>query len=218
VNSVDSGCLRYLCHIVAGSTEEIEDLKEAYIETGGSIEGIISHIPHSNYSDESRFVKIINGLIAKGELEPSATWKKGLKDTKGQAARKKEGEKEEAEAENMARELGVWDEFYGNGKEGKRRGKGKGKKDEGGGDDGEEALKALIQGKQKKLGGFLDNLAAKYGAEDEGSKPKGKKRGRAAAAPEIDEEEFARIQAGLKKSKMEASGSSSSRSKAKKSR
>ncbi|KIJ44412.1 hypothetical protein M422DRAFT_779483 [Sphaerobolus stellatus SS14] len=190
-----------------GSDEEIEDLKAAYAETEGDIEGIISHIPHSNYTDEARFVEIIKGLIEAGELESTAAWKKGLKDAKGRATRKKKGEKEAKEAEEAAKELGVWDEFYGSGKEGNRKtkGKGKGKKDDG--DDGEDALKALIQARGKqRLDGFMDSLAAKYGAAEEGPS-KGKKRGRGAAAaeepPEIDEEEFQRIQSGLKKRKSE---------------
>ena len=176
----------------SGSEEELADLRVAYLETGGSIDEIISHIPHSNYTDESRFVRAINGLIAKGDLEALPAWKKGLKDVKGRASRSRKGEKEAQEAEGMAKELGVWDEFYGNGKEGKRRGKGKGKSSgNGDGDiDGEAALKALIQSRQKKLGGFFDGLAAKYGEQEE-SKSRGKKR---APEPDIDEEEFARIQ------------------------
>ena len=96
----------------------------------------------------------------------------------------------------MAKELGVWDEFYGSGNEGKRRGKGKGKSTDAreGDVDGEAALKALIQSRQKKLGGFFEGLAAKYGDPQE-SKSRGKKR---AADPDIDEEEFARIQQKLK--------------------
>lgn len=169
-------------------------MKTAYLETDGSIDKIILHIPHSNYTDEPRFVELINGLIAKGDLNALPAWITGLRDAKGRASRKRKGEKEAQEAEGMAKELGVWDEFYGSGKEGKRRGKGKGKNtnDEEGGVDGEAGLKALIQSRQKKLGGIFDGLAAKYGAQDE-SKSRGKKRA-AAAEPDIDEEEFARIQ------------------------
>ena len=178
--------------MLQGSAEELTDLRTAYIETKGSIDEIISHIPHSNYADEPRLVEAINGLIAKGDLETLPAWRKGLKDAKGRTSRKRKGEKEAKEAEGMAKELGVWDEFYGSGKEGRRRGKGKGKDADGGegSADGEAALKALIQNRQKKLGGFFDGLAAKYGPQDE-SKSKGKKR---AAEPDIDEEEFTKIQ------------------------
>jgi DnaJ homolog subfamily C member 9 len=189
-----------------GSEEELADLKTAYLETSGSVDEIISHIPHSNYSDEHRFVEAINGLITKGSLEALPAWTKGLKDAKGRASRKRKGEQEAQEAEGMAKELGVWDEFYGNGKEGKRRGKGKGKNtnDGEGAADGEAALKALIQSRQKKLGGIFDGLAAKYGTQDE-SKSRGKKR--AAAEPDIDEEEFTRIQQKLNQSSTKRSKS-----------
>jgi DnaJ family protein C protein 9 len=117
---------------------------------------------------------------------------------KARATRKKKGEKEAKEAEGMAKELGVWDEFYGSGKEGKRRGKGKEKKKDDGEEDadGEAALKALIQGRQKKMGGFFDSLAAKYATEPEAKgKGKGKKRARSPQEePDIDDDEFARIQ------------------------
>lgn len=167
------------------------------------MERIIDHIPHSNYTDESRFIDIINGLIENGELESLPAWKGGLQDTKAQAARKKKGEAEAKEAESMAKELGVWDEFYGSGKEGGRRGKGKGKgrgsKDPAAedADGGEEALKAIIQSRQKKLGGFLESLEAKYGGKSQGK--------RRAAEPDMDEEEFTRIQNGLKKGKPNSS-------------
>jgi DnaJ homolog subfamily C member 9 len=182
--------------VPSGSQDELVDLRTAYVETDGSIEEIMSHIPHSNHTDEPRFVEAINELIAKGDLEALPVWKRALKDAKGRAARKRKGEKEAKEAEGMAKDLGVWDEFYGSGKDGRRIGKGKGKHpDNGEGSaDGEAALKALIQNRQKKLGGFFDGLAAKYGAQDE-PKSRGKKR---AAEPEIDEEEFARLQQTLK--------------------
>ncbi|KAF8502563.1 DnaJ-domain-containing protein, partial [Hysterangium stoloniferum] len=191
--SVTRGKLDEMKKAYQGSDEELSDLRAAYLETNGSIDDIMAHIPHSTYMDETRFVEIINDLIAKGELASLRAWTKGLKDKKGREARKKKGEKEAKEAESMAKELGVWDEFYGTGKEGKRRGKGKGKgkgkkgEEDEDGDDDEAALKALIQGRQKKLGGFLDSLATKYGAADE----RGKKR---EAEPQIDDEEFARIQ------------------------
>ena len=89
----------------------------------------------------------------------------------------------------MAKELGVWDEFYGSGNEGKRRGKGTGKSADAR-EGGKAALKALIQSRQKKLGGFFEGLAAKYG-EPQDPKSRGKKR---AADPDMNEDEFARIQ------------------------
>ncbi|KAF8323170.1 DnaJ-domain-containing protein, partial [Clavulina sp. PMI_390] len=36
-----------------GSQEEIDDVRSAYIESSGSLTSILSHIPHTTYSDES---------------------------------------------------------------------------------------------------------------------------------------------------------------------
>ena len=109
-------------------------------------------------------------------------------------------------AEEMAKEIGVWDEFYGSGKTGKRKAKGAcGKKADDGAEDDVSGLQALIQSRQKARMGALDALAEKYAAPQ----PKGKKRAAeggpaskrkktAAAEPDIDEEEFQRVQAGMK--------------------
>lgn len=85
----------------------------------------------------------------------------------------------------MAEELGVWDEFYGSGKEGKRKAKKNQDKDKEQEDDGEAVLKALIQKRQKKLDGFLDNLAEKYGAMEENPK-KSKKRNVETELPTVE--------------------------------
>jgi len=75
--------------------------------------------------------------------------------------------------------LGIWDEFYGSGKVGARKGKGKQRADAE--EEDVSALQALILQRQKARSGFLDNLAAKYMDMDEkeglGKKgAKGKKR------------------------------------------
>ncbi|EAU88553.2 DnaJ domain-containing protein [Coprinopsis cinerea okayama7 len=222
-----------------GSAEEIEDLKNAYNEVGGSIAEIMSHIPHSTYEDEARFVLTISSLIVKGELESTPEWQKSVKDEKAKLARKKEGEREAKEAEKLAKELGVWDEFFGDGKPTKRHKKDKDK----GGDEEEDvsALQALILKKREKnMDSFFDGLAAKYGAAPTRGKGKGKKRAnpddedaeeldipskkksRSAVPPppEISEEEFAKLQAkvvGDKKSKG-ASSKPNSKSKSGKAR
>ncbi|KAG6877709.1 hypothetical protein C0993_004804 [Termitomyces sp. T159_Od127] len=167
-----------------GSNEEIDDLAAAYTSTGGSIGEIMNHIPHSTHEDEARFITIISDLIAKGTLPMLDTWRKSVKDEKAKLVRRKQSEKEAKEAEQLAKELGVWDEFYGSGKKGKRKTEGKGKKqkDE---KDGEEedhsALQALILKKrQKNMDSFFDGLAAKY-AEPTSKTRGGKKRGRVAS-------------------------------------
>lgn len=201
----------------------------------------MTHIPHSTHQDEARFVVTISDLIAKGELAATATWNKSSKDEKAKLVRKKAADKEAGEAEELAKELGVWDEFYGSGKEGPRKGKGKkskGKKAEGegeggGGEEDEEedhsALQALILKKRQNAGSFLDNLAAKYA--DPQPRAKGKRKKDAAASGEadespkkrrhdaepdsgdIDDEEFAKIQRKLFKDKGVEDGKSTGKQK-----
>ena len=218
-----------------GSQEEKDDIKDAYEDGQGDIEHIMAHIPFSTYGDEPRIISIVQSLIEAKEISSTPTWKKQLKDEKAKKVRKKRGEVEAAEAEAAAKELGVWDEFYGSGQKGKRKGKAPTKHKEG--EDG--ALKALIQKRQTTRGSFLDNLAAKYGAmeDDEemdmgegqkkkkgAAKGKGKKRTRPEEdekdvempsrskrkkTPELDDEEFERIQARLVAQK-EANGTAKS--------
>lgn len=190
-----------------GSPEEIEDLKKAYLDTKGSIGEIMTHIPHSTTEDEPRFIVEITKLIEQGDLPKMKEWQKSIKDEKARLVRQKESQKEAAEAEVLAKELGVWDEFYGDGKARKR----KGKETKAGEDDGEEAatLKALITRKKEigaqAMASFFDNLEAKY-AGGAGRKGKGKKRGhpevegdngpstKKARAEDIPDDEWAKIQ------------------------
>ncbi|KAJ3827932.1 hypothetical protein F5878DRAFT_655296 [Lentinula raphanica] len=162
-----------------GSSEEVSDLKAAYTETGGSIGDIMTFIPHSTHEDEARFVVILSNLISNGELASLPKWESSIKDEKAKLVRQKQGQKEAKEAEQLAKELGVWDEFYGSGKTGKRKGKGKDKEGEGEGEGEEDvsALQALIlKKKQKNTDSFFDSLAAKYAEPAGKAKGKGKKR------------------------------------------
>jgi DnaJ family protein C protein 9 len=214
------------------SAEELEDLKAAYIETGGSIEEIVNYIPHSTHDDEARFIIAISGIVASGDLPKLAEWEKGTKDEKARLVRKKQADKEAGEAEELARELGVWEEFYGSGKMGARKAKAKGaaKKATEDEDEDEEdvsALQALILKKQKDRGSFFDNLAAKYAEPEPKSKGKAKRKGRATEdeepdesprkkrrsapdPPDLNDEEFEKLQkklfGGKDKSSDEASG------------
>ena len=167
----------------------------------------MSHIPHSTFDDEPRFIVLISKLVKDGELPVKRTWEKSIKDEKAKLVRKKQSEKEATEAEELAKELGVWDEFYGSGKAGPRKAKGKGKKDADTVDEEDTAvLQALILKKRKNMDGFFDNLAAKYAEPETKAKGrKGKKRGNdeeeessgkksKAAPPDIDDEEFNKLQ------------------------
>lgn len=192
----------------------------------------MTYIPHSTHEDETRFVVAITGLIKKGELKSTATWRSTSKDEKAKMARKKLSEKEAKEAESMAKELGVWDEFYGSGKatgRKKARSKTKGKDAEEDADEDHSVLQALIlKKKEKNMDGFFDSLAAKYSepAPKAGSRGKSKKRSHDAAEdeespkkksrpnvpppPEIDDAEFAKLQEKLFGDKDKAKASSSS--------
>lgn len=218
------------------------DLKKAYAETEGSIEDIMTHIPHSTHEDEARFIIAITDLIKQGELTSLPKWESSTKDEKAKLVRRKQADKEAKEAETLAKELGVWDEFYGSGKPGARKSKGKGKgKQQAGGEEEEDtsALQALILKKRKNMDSFFDNLAAKY--TDAAPAPKGGKKGRKRAKdaeeeedepsaspkkkskkdipppPEIDEAEFERVQQRLmdSKAKRRDGGASSKPSSAK---
>ncbi|OBZ75392.1 DnaJ subfamily C member 9 [Grifola frondosa] len=229
-----------------GSAEELEDIKKAYLESGGSIAEIMNHIPHSTYDDEVRFIVAISDLIQKGDLPHTPTWDASIKDEKAKLVRKKQSEKEAQEAETLAKELGIWDEFYGSGKPSSKKGKGKGKgkgrdQDEEADADGDgedySVLQAIMLKRKKDMDGFFDSLAAKYGESEPSSKSgkKGKKRGKATeeqdgveespkkklrnhAPPEIDDEEFERLQQKLFGNKAKSSGDDDAPAKPKKGR
>jgi len=214
-----------------GSAEELEDLKEIYIEVEGSLDELMKHIPHSTHDDEARFIIAISNLIAQGELSDLDDWELSTKDERAKLVRKKQADKEAKEAEELAKELGVWDEFYGSGKggprKGKEKGRAKGKKDEE--EDGDTSvLQALILKKKKNMDGFFDSLAAKYAEpkptakgkrkgktaeEDVEEPPKKKRRGAAAEPPDIDDAEFEKLQQKLfgEKTKPKSPGEGSSK-------
>ena len=182
---------------------------------------MMTYIAHSTHDDEARFIITVSDLITQGDLPAFPAWESGAKDKKARLSRKKKGEKEAKEAEKLAKELGVWDEFYGSGETGRRKGKGKERgresaQDAGGLDSEDEkdhsALQALMLKKRQKnmnMGGFFDSLAAKYADPEVGprSRTKGKKRVRegedtdskkkprtSQPIPEINDEEFDALQ------------------------
>jgi DnaJ homolog subfamily C member 9 len=177
----------------------------------------MTFIPHSTHEDEARFIVLISNLISKRDLPALPAWESSIKDEKSRLVRKKQGEKEAKEAEQLATELGVWDEFYGSGKVGDRKSKSKGKAKKGGEEeDDTSALQALILKKKKNMDSFFDNLAAKYSEPEPNARAKNgrsKKRGKAEEEeqeveasptkrtkrpappdPEINDEEFTKLQ------------------------
>lgn len=209
----------------------MDDLKCAYNDTGGFLDEIMNHIPHSTIEEEPRLVRLIASLIKSGDLISTPIWEESVKDETARLKRKKKSAKEAEEAEALAKEIGVWDEFYGGGnptdRAAKRR-KGKQKADVGNEED-VSALQALILKRKKNMDGFFDGLAAKY-AEPEPSVRSGGSRGKkrkadvnggspikkpnvVPSAPDIDDEEFVKIQESLLKKKAPAPANSRSTSK-----
>lgn len=143
----------------------------AFEKHSGSLPKIMEEIPHSQFIDEARLTKLINSLITAGKLQTTPTWKKTSTDDKARAKREKAAAKSAKEAEAHAKELGVWEEFYGNGKKGKRKSDAREEADP------EAGLAALILKRQKEREGGLDRLAEKYKRleEEERAKKKGKK-------------------------------------------
>lgn len=153
--------------LTVGSEDEIADLEEAYTTCKGSLPAILEHIPHATHDDEPRLVKAINDLIAQGSLEQTKKWASTSNDKAAKLKRAKAAASQAKEAEAAAKELGVWDEFYGSGKKGKRNG-----------DKDESGLQALILKRQQDRSGALDALADKYAKLEEKAKGKGKNKKR----------------------------------------
>ncbi|KAG8856702.1 hypothetical protein FRB91_000407 [Serendipita sp. 411] len=121
-----------------GSQEEKDDVQEAYVEGEGDIEYIMAHIPHSMYEDEPRIISIVKKLIKSKKITSLPKWEADLKDEKAKKQRKKQGEAEAKEAEETAKEMGVWDEFYGSAKGKGKSGKGRKKRARDEEDDSDE--------------------------------------------------------------------------------
>lgn len=152
----------------------------------------MEHIPHSHAEDEVRFISIIEVEIQSGRLERTPKWTRESKDKEARTGRKRKAEAEAKQAEKAAKDLGVWDEFYGSGKKGKRASDDK--------KGGEDALQALILSRKKQRSSALNALEEKYAAIEEKytSKKGGKKgatKGKAPHPSELDDEAFAALQA-----------------------
>ncbi|KAK3877093.1 hypothetical protein Pcinc_018165 [Petrolisthes cinctipes] len=130
------------------SEEELNDLKEAYLDGEGKMGYILQNVLCSTIEDEPRFTKIIQKWIQEEEVPDFNLFSKETKRKKD--ARKRKAAKEAEEAEEMKKQLGLGDT--------------------------DDSLKALIlqRGQQRagEMDSFLDGLAAKYG----GGGGKGKKK------------------------------------------
>ncbi|KAK2061474.1 DnaJ domain-containing protein [Colletotrichum caudatum] len=178
-----------------GSDEEKDDVLLAYAEHKGDMDKIYETVMLSDVlEDDERFRKIIDEAIANEDVPRFKRYT--VESRLSKAARVKAAKGEAQEAEEYAKELGVHDKLFG---DKKTKGKKKAK------DAGEDDLAALIKSNQQKRAGFLDDLAAKYGATSQSRK--GKKR---AVEEEQEEEEpseeaFQAAAARLKKAKADES-------------
>ncbi len=166
-----------------GSDEEKDDVLLSYERFKGDMDKLYETVMLSDpLEDDERFRKIIDEAIGKKDVPAFKAYIH--ENRKSKRARIKRTREEATEAEEHAKELGVHDKIFG----GK---KSKSKK------ESEQDLAALIKGNQRQRGqsGFLDGLAAKYGATGS-SKKGGKKR---VIEEEPSEEAFQAAAARLKK-------------------
>ncbi|TLD28183.1 hypothetical protein PspLS_03233 [Pyricularia sp. CBS 133598] len=183
-DAVSGEAIEKFARAYKGSDEERDDVLAAYEAGRGDLDVVYESVMLSNVlEDDERFRGWIDEAIEKGDAEAFKAYTKESK--KKRDKRVKEAKGEAAEAEEYAKELGVHDKLFGGGgasAEGKGKAKGKGKKKDAGGED---ALAALIRGRQADRMDALDRLAEKYGA----TAPKGKKKGKKRAADDEEDED-----------------------------
>jgi len=146
-----------------GSPQEREDVLMAYSKAKGDLDMVFETIECSNpLEDEPRFRIYIDDAIRTREVEGYAIY---LRETKGkQEKRRITAEKEAKEAEESARELGVYDQLFGN-----KKGKGKAKK---GGEEDTAALAALIKSRAGRMDSVIAAMEAKYAPKSTKKKKK----------------------------------------------
>lgn len=204
-DAINSNAIEEFAKQYKGSVEEKDDLLHYFELCEGDMDLVYEHVVLSDMTeDEQRFRKIIDEAIKNREVPAFGSYHRETPEHRAKRIKKAKQKKEAeaAEAEEYAKELGVHDKLFGDGKGSKKGGKGKKAKD----DDGEDALKALIQKRQQDRSGddFLDRLADKYA-------PKGKKGKKRAVMDEPPEEAFAATAA--KKSSSKGAPSTPKRSK-----
>lgn len=143
------------------SEEERQDVLTTYRSVNGDLDMVFTRVMLSNpLEDEDRFRGIINDAIAAGEVDAHKAFTHESEDKRRRRHRRACGEGREAE--EYAKELGVWDELFGSAKN-KKNPTAKA---------ADAGLMELIQKRKRGASSqFLDNLEAKYGA----AQRKGKK-------------------------------------------
>ncbi|KAK9449969.1 uncharacterized protein V1518DRAFT_415189 [Limtongia smithiae] len=157
------------------SGEERADILKFYTESKGNMNVVFENVVHSSVlEDEARFREIINAAIGEGTVKAYKAYAKESRAT--MSRRRKHAEREEHEAEELAKELGI-SAFRGDNTK-----------------SSEDELGALIRKRQQdRMGSFLDDLEQKYGAGPSSKKRKHNKGGKSVAmegTPDISEEAF----------------------------
>ncbi|XP_078581083.1 dnaJ homolog subfamily C member 9-like [Branchiostoma floridae x Branchiostoma japonicum] len=133
-----------------GSEEELEDLKAAYLEHEGDMDGIMESVTLATMEDEPRFRGLLQGLVESDALPDFAAFSQEGRIKKQH--RKRKAKKEAKEAEAMRKELGM--------------------------DDSDDALKKMIaqrnQSRETGFNSFMADLEARYAPKGKKTK-KGKK-------------------------------------------
>lgn len=88
-----------------GSEEEINDLKSAYLDYQGDMDAILENLLCATVDDVERFTGIIEELISKEDLPKFSAFVND--DKKKKKTRRQKAQKEAAEAEELALELGL---------------------------------------------------------------------------------------------------------------
>lgn len=189
-DAVTGESLNTLKSTYQASDDEKRDVLRIYKSSKGNLNTVFRTVMLSNpLDDEERFRGYIDMAIANGEVEAYEAYT-------SEPARKREHRHEDArregkEAENYARQLGLYEELF-EGKPGKRK--------NGTGHD-ESGLAALIQQQSKgRASNFLDKLEAKYANGAQHTK-KGKRR----LGSEPPEKAFAKTAARARKRKSDGS-------------
>ncbi|KXX81557.1 DnaJ subfamily C member 9 [Madurella mycetomatis] len=182
-DAISEEAIRQFAAKYKGSDEEKGDVLAAYEEFEGDMDGVYETVMLSDVvEDDARFREMIDAAIAAEEVPAFQAYTKETK--KSRQARVKSARKEAQEADELAKELGVYDKL-------------RGKKSQ---KDAEAGLAALIQRNQASRASALDRLAEKYGAVPKAGKG-GKKRGaKELEEPDISEEQFQKLQADMLKS------------------
>ena len=161
------------------SQEERQDLLKGYEASKGSLPDIVDHVPFLSLREDRRRIETtIEEAIKAKEIKRLKKWDSTRKDERLLDKAEKKESREEEEAKEMAREMGVYDALFGSDSQAKPSKKRKGGSKEGGtdaagGDDEYGALQNIIAQRNKQRGSQIDGLIAKL--EADAGKAKGAK-------------------------------------------